>query len=130
MFKKKTKAAEPLSPRRIASQLEADIDLVGDLSFSGLLQVKGNIYGNIISPTNSDATLLIEEGASVTGEIRVPYVQVRGKVTGNVFASNRINIKSGSSIIGDVHYKEIELDQGAHLSGHLISTDEEKSDSK
>lgn len=118
MFGKKTK---PLSNRRIASQLEADIELVGDLSFSGLLQVKGNIYGNIISPADSEATLLIEQGATITGEIRVPYIQIKGKVTGNVFASNRINIKAGSTIIGDVHYNEIELDQGAHLSGHLIS---------
>lgn len=121
MFGKKTKTTPPTSPRRIASQLEADVELVGDLSFSGLLQVKGNIYGNIISPADSDATLLIEQGATVTGEIRVPYIQIKGKVTGNVFASNRISIKAGSTIIGDVHYGKIELDQGAHLSGHLIS---------
>ena len=121
MFGKKTKATPP-KPRRIASQLEPDIELVGDLSFSGLLQVKGNIYGNIISPTDSEATLLIEEGATVTGEIRVPYIQIKGKVTGNVFASNRISIRAGSTIIGDVHYAQIELDPGAHLSGHLIST--------
>ena len=121
MFGKKNKTTPSTSPRRIASQLEADVELVGDLSFSGLLQVKGNIYGNIISPADSEATLLIEQGASVTGEIRVPYIQIKGKVTGNVFASNRISIKAGSTIIGDVHYGEIELDPGAHLSGHLIS---------
>ena len=124
MFRKKPKTASNIQPRRIASQLEADVQLVGDLSFSGLLQLKGNIYGNIISPTDSEATLLIEEGATVTGEIRVPYIQIKGKVTGNVFASSRINIKAGSTIIGDVHYTEIELDQGAHLSGHLINTND------
>ena len=121
MFKKKPKNTPPLNPRRIASQLEPDIKLVGDLSFSGLLQLKGNVYGNIVSPLDSEATLLIEEGASVTGEIRVPYIQVMGKVTGDIFASKRIRIKTGSTIIGNVNYDEIELDQGAHLSGHLIS---------
>jgi cytoskeletal protein CcmA (bactofilin family) len=128
MFGKKTKTTPHQSPRRIASQLEADIELVGDLSFSGLLQVKGNIYGNIISPADSDATLLVEEGATITGEIRVPYIQIRGKVTGNVFASNRVKIKAGSTVIGDVHYGEIELDPGAHLSGHLISTTDNEKD--
>jgi len=121
MFRKK--AAEPSKPRRIASQLEPDIELVGDLSFSGLLQVKGNIYGNVIAPANSEATLLVEKGATITGEVRVPYIKIKGKITGNVYSSNRIKIKDGSTIIGDVHYKEIELDQGAHLSGHLIATD-------
>lgn len=126
MFGKKTKTVTPITPRRIASQLEPDIELVGDLSFSGLLQIKGNIYGNIISPSDSEATLLIEESATITGEIRVPYIQIKGKVTGNVYASHRISIKAGSTVIGDVHYNEIELDQGAHLSGHLISIEEKE----
>ncbi|PWQ93911.1 bactofilin family protein [Leucothrix arctica] len=130
MFGKKTKSLPPVQPRRVASQLEEDIKLVGDLSFSGLLQLKGNVYGNIISPPDSEATLLIEEGATVTGEIRVPYIQIKGKVTGNVFASHRISIKTGSTVIGDVHYNDIELDQGAHLSGHLISMKEAKEELK
>jgi len=125
MFGKKVKPVEPSKPRRIASQLEPDIELVGDLSFAGLLQVKGNIYGNIIAPMHSDATLLIEAGATITGEVRAPYIQIKGKVTGDVFASNRINIKAGAIVIGNIHYEEIELDQGAHLAGRLISTKEE-----
>ena len=128
MFGKKTKTAEPAKPRRIASQLEPDVELVGDLSFSGLLQVKGNIYGNVIAPLDSDATLLIEASATITGEVRVPYIQIKGKVTGDVYASNRISIKVGAIVIGNIHYEEIELDQGAHLAGRLISTKEEIAD--
>ncbi|PID46136.1 MAG: hypothetical protein CSB47_05360 [Proteobacteria bacterium] len=126
MFRKKTKLAEPTQPRRIASQLEPDVELVGDLSFSGLLQVKGNIYGNVIAPMDSDATLLIEPGATITGEVRAPYIQIKGKVTGDVFATKRIRINVGAIVIGNIHYEEIELDQGAHLAGRLISTKEER----
>lgn len=112
-------------PKRIASQLEPDIELVGDLSFSGLLQVKGNIYGNVIASTDSNATLLIEPGATITGEVRAPYIRIRGKVTGDVFATSRISISASSTIIGDIHYDEIELDEGAQLSGRLISLKED-----
>ena len=125
MFGKKSKSTEPTKPRRIASQLEPDIELVGDLSFSGLLQVKGNIYGNVIAPMDSDATILIEASATITGEVRVPYIQIKGKVTGDVYSTNRIGIKAGAIVIGNIHYEEIELDQGAHLAGRLISTKEE-----
>ncbi|RVU86215.1 polymer-forming cytoskeletal protein [Leucothrix sargassi] len=125
MFRKKVKAKDQTPQRRIASQLEPDVKLVGDLSFSGLLQLKGNVYGNIIAPSDSEAMLLIEDGATITGEVRAPYIQVKGKVTGNLFASHRVVIKAGSTIIGDIHYKEIELDKGVHLSGHLISNKEE-----
>ena len=118
-------ALVPSRPKRVASQLEPDIELVGDLSFSGLLQVKGNIYGNVIASTDSEATLLIEDGATITGEVRAPYIRIRGKVTGDVFATNRISISANSTVIGNIHYEEIELDQGAHLSGRLISLKED-----
>lgn len=122
--KKTTPVTPPKTNKRIASQLEPDIELVGDLSFSGLLQVKGNIYGNVIASTDSNATLLIEAGATITGEVRAPYIRIKGKVTGDVFATNRVSISAESTIIGNVHYDEIELDQGAHLSGRLISLNE------
>jgi len=126
MFGKKTRPIEaPTRPRRIASQLEPDIELVGDLSFSGLLQVKGNIYGNVIAATGTDATLLIEAGATITGEVRAPYIRICGKVTGDVFATSRVSISASSTVIGDIHYDEIELDQGAHISGNLISLNED-----
>lgn len=125
MFRKKpTPVTAPIRPRRIASQLEPDIELVGDLSFSGLLQVKGNIYGNVIAATGTDATLLIEAGASITGEVRASYIRIRGKVTGDVFATSRVSISASSTIIGDIHYDEIELDEGAHISGRLFSLNE------
>ena len=119
--KKSTPLVAPIRPKRIASQLEPDIELVGDLSFSGLLQVKGNIYGNVIAAKGSDATLLIEEGATITGEVRAPYIRIKGKVTGDIFATNRVSISASATIIGNIHYDEIELDHGAHLSGRLIS---------
>lgn len=119
--KKNTPVVAPTPPKRIASQLEPDVKLVGDLSFSGLLQVKGNIYGNVIASSSTDATLLIEEGATITGEVRSPYIRLKGKVTGDVFATRRISISAGATVLGNIHYDEIELDQGAHLSGSLIS---------
>lgn len=125
MFGKKSTPVESITqPKRIASQLEPDIELVGDLSFSGLLQVKGNIYGNVIAATDSDATLLIEAGSTITGEVRAPYIRIKGKVTGDVYATSRISISASATIIGDIHYDEIELDQGAQLSGRLISLNE------
>ena len=122
MFGKKITPRTPT--KRIASQLEPDIELVGDLSFSGLLQVKGNIYGNVIAATDSDAILLIEAGATITGEVRAPYIRVKGKITGDVFATRKISISESSTIIGNIHYDEIELDQGAYLTGRLISLKE------
>jgi cytoskeletal protein CcmA (bactofilin family) len=122
---KQTPVASKMPPKRIASQLEPDIELCGDLSCSGLWQVRGNIFGNVIAATDSNATLLIEAGATITGEVRAPYIRIKGKVTGDVFATSRISISASSTIIGDIHYDEIELDQGAQLSGRLISLNED-----
>ena len=126
MFGKKTTTAAPQPKKQIASQLEPDVELVGDISFSGLLQLKGNIYGNVIAPADSGATLLIEANATITGEVRAPYIMVKGKVTGDLFA-RRINLKPGAVVIGNIHYDDIELEQGANLAGRLISTKDDAS---
>jgi cytoskeletal protein CcmA (bactofilin family) len=103
------------------SILRGDTKLTGDLFFSGKLHVFGSVTGNIISNTNANSYLILEEGSEVNGEIRAGNILVRSQITGNIFSFNRLSLKATAVIQGDVHYNELEMEQGSTINGNLAT---------
>jgi cytoskeletal protein CcmA (bactofilin family) len=102
-----------------ASILEQHVEIVGDISFNGNLYVQGRVNGNIVAPPSSSATLYVQEGSEVIGEVRSPTVIVAGRIAGDVLASSHITLKSTASISGNIHYTELQIESGANVNGIL-----------
>jgi cytoskeletal protein CcmA (bactofilin family) len=94
-------------------------ELKGDIVFSGGLRVDGKVRGNITASGEGNSTLVLSEHAVVTGNITVPHMIVNGKIKGNVFASERLELQSKAEISGDVSYKVLEIAAGASVNGGL-----------
>lgn len=94
--------------------------VVGDLHFSGDLQVEGKVCGNIIAESGNDAKLVVAEKGLVEGEIRVPMVIVNGTVNGNVYSTKHVELASKGVVEGNVHYQLIEMVKGAQVNGSLV----------
>ena len=107
--------------KKEVSDLMQDVELLGDLSFSNELHIKGRVNGNVVSSMDTEGKLVLHKGCVVNGEVRAPYVIVAGQVTGNLFAFKRLSLADGSIVHGDVHYSEIEMQQGATVNGMLIA---------
>ena len=56
----------------------------------------------------------------MTGEIRVPNVVVNGRVEGNVYALDRMELARHAEVKGNVYYKLIEMQLGAMVDGQLV----------
>ena len=104
--------------------LRSDTKLTGDLFFSGRLHVFGSITGNIISNEDADSTLVLEQGSEVSGEIRAGNILIHTRISGDIFAFNRLSLKATAVIQGDVHYKELEMEQGATINGNLSAIED------
>lgn len=102
-----------------SSLLEHDIEIVGDISFSGDLYLQGRINGNVVASLDSQAALYLQEGSEVIGEIRAPTIIAAGKVAGDMFASGRLSIKSTAEVVGNIHYTDLLMEQGASVNGVL-----------
>ena len=109
------------------SILSADIKLMGDLFFSGTLYVFGSITGNIISTKDPNSYLILEQGSQVGGEIRASNIAISSQVSGNIFAFNRLSLKKTAVIQGDIHYNELEMEEGATINGNLSAIEDNKS---
>ena len=92
----------------------------GDVHFSDQLFVNGYIDGNVTADADGNATLVISEVGTVSGEIKVPYVVINGSVEGDVHAGTRVELAQNAKVSGNVYYKLIEMQLGAMVDGQLV----------
>ncbi len=99
--------------------------VVGDLHFTGELQLEGKVTGNIIAENEKDAKLVIADTGVVEGEIRAPIVIVNGKVLGNIYSSKHLELAAKGNVVGTVHYHSIEMVKGAQVNGSMVNTQQQ-----
>lgn len=110
-----------------------DTVIVGDIHFSGNLDIEGLVQGNIIALPDKEAFVRVVHGGQVEGEIRVPSVVINGTVEGAVFSSNRLELATHGRVNGDVFYSEVEMAAGSEVNGvlkHVMESDSATSESE
>jgi cytoskeletal protein CcmA (bactofilin family) len=93
--------------------LNTDVEIKGTLKFSGELTFDGKLDGDI----NSEGTLTLGDNAVVKGTIDVGSVVVRGKITGNVIAKEKIDIKTKTELFGDIRAAKLVIEEGVTFVG-------------
>ena len=106
----------------------AQTTVKGNTMFSGGLRVDGKVKGNITSESEDDGTLVLSEHGEVVGNVKVAYITVAGKLKGNVHCSQRLELLSTADVSGELHYKEIEIAQGATVTANLVCENAEETD--
>lgn len=95
-------------------------EILGDVRFSGGLHVDGKIKGKVMADGAKGASLSVSENGSIEGDVSVPGVVLNGRVTGDVYATERIHLASKARVNGNVYYKILEMEAGAEINGQLV----------
>jgi cytoskeletal protein CcmA (bactofilin family) len=93
--------------------LNSDVEVKGTLRFAGDLSFDGKVDGDI----TSDGALTLGDNAVVKGTIDVGSVVVRGKITGNVVAKDKIELKAKTELFGDVRAAKLVIEEGVTFVG-------------
>jgi cytoskeletal protein CcmA (bactofilin family) len=93
--------------------LNSDAEFKGTLRFSGELTFDGKLEGDI----TSEGALNLGDNAVIKGNIAVNSVVVRGKITGNVTARDKIDIKSRTELFGDIRAARLVMEDGVTFVG-------------
>ncbi|MGH7992904.1 MAG: bactofilin family protein [Limisphaerales bacterium] len=93
--------------------LNSDVEIKGNIKFSGELSLDGKLEGEI----HTDGTLQLGDGAIVNGNINAQSVIVRGKVHGNINAREKIEIKSKAELFGDIRASKLVIEEGVTYVG-------------
>jgi cytoskeletal protein CcmA (bactofilin family) len=100
----------------IDTVLAEDIDFNGELKFSKSLMIKGKFDGKI----NADGHLFVGPNAYIKAEIRTGKLTCYGKIDGNVFAKERIELSNESVLNGDISTPDIVIESGCKFNGKCI----------
>ena len=88
----------------------------GELSGSEDLTIEGQVEGKIELNNN---TLTIGTNAKIKAQVFAKTVVVLGEVTGNITASEKVDIRDNGSVEGDITSPKVAIAEGAHFRGAI-----------
>ncbi len=126
MFNKNS-SAKPLSPSKesFGTIIDEFTEVHGCLVSSTSLRIDGKVIGNVEASQENNISIAIGKSGSVQGDIYAYRIFVAGKVTGNIYCSERVELHDGAEVTGDVTYGQIGVEPGAKLNGLMIFRNKE-----
>jgi cytoskeletal protein CcmA (bactofilin family) len=106
-----------------ANHMEKDIVNIGksvvikgELNGSEDLTIEGHVEGTI---QLKDHVLTIGPNGKIKAQVFAKSVIVLGEVTGNVTASDKVDIRDNGSVDGDIVSPRVAIAEGAHFRGSV-----------
>ena len=96
------------------SVLGADLRITGEISSTGLVEVLGEIDGNITAQG-----LIIGQEGRVTGSVQADTVEVKGRLDGKV-TSDSFTLRASALVKADVTTGTIVIESGASMEGRFL----------
>ncbi|EGG98663.1 Integral membrane protein CcmA involved in cell shape determination [gamma proteobacterium IMCC2047] len=117
----KTKASKSAAKKHSYDTLiSSQTNINGDIRFSGGLHIDGEVRGSVVAEPGSKAVVRISDHGVVEGKVRAPHVIINGRVDGDVFSSEHVELAANAVVNGTVHYQLIEMVVGAQVNGSLV----------
>jgi cytoskeletal protein CcmA (bactofilin family) len=91
------------------------ITIEGELTSDDDIVIQGTLRGKLVSKD----TVSVENGAVVEADITASSLSVGGNITGNVTASDRVDLIPGGRLIGDVKASRLTIADGASFKGNV-----------
>ena len=97
------------------SLIGSSIVIDGEISGGEDLVVLGTVKGRI----SLKESLFVEGSGVIEADIETANVEVSGQVTGNIIATNKVELKSDSKVVGDIRSPRILIADGAVFRGSV-----------
>ncbi|MCP4196645.1 MAG: polymer-forming cytoskeletal protein [Proteobacteria bacterium] len=93
----------------------SSIVIDGEISGDEDLVIQGTVKGRIVLKEN----LYVEQSGVVEADIETNNVEISGQVTGNIAASEKVEITAGGRTVGDIKAPRILIADGATFKGNV-----------
>ena len=119
----------PRGQERTAVNIGKSVVIKGELNGSEDLTIEGQVEGKI---ELRQSVLTIGPNGRIKAQVFAKSVIILGEVTGNVTASEKVDIRDNGSVDGDITAPRVAIAEGAHFRGRIdkLEKAESKSDTK
>lgn len=114
-----TPVAQQPETRRIERDvvnIGKSVVIKGELNGSEDLTIEGHVEGKI---ELKDHVLTIGSNGKIRAQVFAKAVIVQGEVHGNVTATDKVDIRDGGSVDGDIVSPRVAIAEGAHFRGSV-----------
>jgi cytoskeletal protein CcmA (bactofilin family) len=94
----------------------ASLEIKGRITADEDLQIDGKVEGPV---SVRGHRLTVGRSGQVNAEVSARELVVFGKVTGNINANDRVEIKKDGAVIGDIQTTRISIEDGAIFKGRI-----------
>jgi cytoskeletal protein CcmA (bactofilin family) len=106
----------PSAPARNLACIGSTIEIKGKIAGEEDLQIDGKVEGPVAL---GGQRLTVGRTGQLSSEVTAREVIVYGKVTGNLRASDRVEIKKDGEVTGDIWTARISIEDGAYFKGRI-----------
>jgi len=98
-----------------ATILGPTLEIEGEIEGDEDLVIQGKVKGNVIS----HKSLTVDDSGNVEATITTNSMTISGRLSGNVEASEKVEIKEVGKMIGDIKAPRIVIADGAKFRGNI-----------
>lgn len=113
-------------PPKVSTVVGQGTAITGDVVFAGGLHLDGTVKGRVNGEPDTHSTLTVSEQGTIEGDVRVDNLILNGKVIGDVYASERVELATNARVTGTVYYRLLEMAMGAEVNGKLVHSEEQE----
>ena len=102
--------------RRVTAWIGHGVEIEGRITSNQDLRIDGKVDGTI---QVGDHSVIIGQSAAIKADLVAKSILISGTVVGDVTASDRVELKAGASLDGDITAPRLVIADGAFINGSI-----------
>jgi cytoskeletal protein CcmA (bactofilin family) len=104
----------PSSEESVQAHLGKGSRVEGKLTFEGSVRIDGHVEGEI----EAHEAVIVGDSAVINAQINAETVIVKGKITGDIAARKRVELRAPGKLVGNITTPSLVIHEGVVFEGH------------
>jgi cytoskeletal protein CcmA (bactofilin family) len=109
-------ASVDIDERRVTAWIGHGVVIEGRITSAQDLRIDGKVEGTI---EVGDHGVVIGQSAEITADLSAKSILISGSVVGDITAAQRVELKAGASVEGDITAPRLVIADGAIVNGTI-----------
>jgi len=115
---------------QLSTLIAEGVEITGDVAFAGGMRIDGRVRGDVIGrrlDTTTASLRVLSAKGEIEGSIRCGDAVINGTVVGDLDVEHRLELQSDAKVTGTIRYRQLQMDVGASVQGHLLRVEAQAS---